>query len=413
VSEPESTEAAARKSFIDGKRDLRLDFLRGYALVAMTLTHLGLASPLIAITGGSRFLINAAEVFFFISGYTMGYVAVDRPLRQQVLRRLGRTWLIYKYLLFFSFFLSLVLGQPELTRLNQGEAFGFLVGIVYLKEAVWGMDILIAYVLYVGIAPLALWALHAERTKTLAAAIFGIYITALVAPWTAHLEFAAFRNLAVNVPVFFVPLILGFKHKETTAWWKSQPGRKAAEAAALLAGSLLLVAFVLWGEQEWWKENFGNFAIREMLMPPQNLLLVFLYLGVLWLIVSRLWGFCVRILGWLTIPLGQDSLFVYGMHVVWIEFFRLLLDPVLPWYELAPFQLLGEAIVVGLLFGSVWLRRGLTVVFDRLEIGAWTRRHLLNTLVWSSLILLGVRILLTSEPGGWWWSDPDFLEEFF
>ena len=409
----ESRKGEARQSFTDGKRDLRLDFLRGYALLAMTLTHLGLSSPLIAITGGSRFLINAAEVFFFVSGYTIGVVAVGRPLGQQVMSRLSRTWLIYKYLILFSFLLSLVLWQSDLAWRRQGEAFGFLVSVIYLKEAIWGMDILVAYVFYVGMAPLALWALHADRIKILVAAIVGVYLTALIDPWAANLEFAAFRNLTANVPVFFIPLILGFKHREITTWWQSQPWRKAADASVLLAGSLLLVAFILWGEQELWEEIFGSFAIREMLMPPQNLLLVFLYLRVLWLMVSHLWRFFMWVLGWLTIPLGQDSLFVYCMHSVWIEFFYLFLDPILPWHELVPFQLLGEAIVVGLLLGSVWLRRSGIQLVNQPEILIWTRRHLLNTLVWSALLLLGVRILLTSEPGGWWWSDPGFLEEFF
>ena len=68
---------------MEGKRVLRLDYLRENALLVMTLTHLGPGSPLIAITGCSRFLINAAEVFFFNSGCTVGYISVDQPLRSR------------------------------------------------------------------------------------------------------------------------------------------------------------------------------------------------------------------------------------------------------------------------------------------------------------------------------------------
>ena len=95
--------------FTAGKRDLRLDYLRGYCIFVMTLTHLGLASPLIFVTGGSRFLINAAEVFFFISGFTIGLIAAGRPLGQQVASRLARAWLIYRYVVFFSFLLTALL----------------------------------------------------------------------------------------------------------------------------------------------------------------------------------------------------------------------------------------------------------------------------------------------------------------
>lgn len=48
----------------EGKRDLRLDFLRGFCLFAMAINHGGLDSYWQIITGGSVFLINAADGFF-------------------------------------------------------------------------------------------------------------------------------------------------------------------------------------------------------------------------------------------------------------------------------------------------------------------------------------------------------------
>src|SRR5690348_17685520 len=55
-----------------GKRDLRVDLLRGFCIFAMVVDHFGGDSWLYAITGGNRFYVSAAEGFIFISGFIMG-----------------------------------------------------------------------------------------------------------------------------------------------------------------------------------------------------------------------------------------------------------------------------------------------------------------------------------------------------
>ena len=80
----------------DTKRDRRLDLIRGYAIFAMSVNHFGLDQSVFhAITGGSVFLINAAEVFFFISGFTLGFISARKPLAESVTRCYRRAWQIY------------------------------------------------------------------------------------------------------------------------------------------------------------------------------------------------------------------------------------------------------------------------------------------------------------------------------
>src|SRR5215218_3733366 len=57
-----------------GKRDQRLDLLRGYCVFAMTVDHLDAPTWLYVVTGGNRFFVSAAEGFLFISGVVMGIV---------------------------------------------------------------------------------------------------------------------------------------------------------------------------------------------------------------------------------------------------------------------------------------------------------------------------------------------------
>src|SRR5207247_61266 len=58
-----------------GKRDLRIDLLRGFAAFAMIADHIGGDhSWLSPMTGGNSFMVSAAEAFVFISGTIMGIV---------------------------------------------------------------------------------------------------------------------------------------------------------------------------------------------------------------------------------------------------------------------------------------------------------------------------------------------------
>src|SRR5574337_982851 len=56
------------------RRDLRLDLLRGFAVVVMIVDHLGGASWLYLVTGGNNFYVSGAEAFIFISGLVVGMV---------------------------------------------------------------------------------------------------------------------------------------------------------------------------------------------------------------------------------------------------------------------------------------------------------------------------------------------------
>ena len=71
---PRSWPASYRE---EGSRDLRVDFLRGFAVLAMVVDHLGGPSWLYALTGGNRFYTSAAEGFILISGLLGGGSSTD------------------------------------------------------------------------------------------------------------------------------------------------------------------------------------------------------------------------------------------------------------------------------------------------------------------------------------------------
>jgi hypothetical protein len=393
------------RGYLAGKRDLRLDYLRGYSIFVMTLTHLGLASPLIFVTGGSRFLINAAEVFFFISGFTIGLIAVGRPLGQQVASRLTRAWLIYRYVVLFSFLLTALLSLEMFREYSRGELTGWMIHIVTLKEGAFDMDILIAYVIYVALAPLVLWGLDRQRTRLVLGTVLCVYVLTQLNPEAMSLEVSAFRHLAANSPLFFGAVVLGYHRQAVGIWWQSHRAGRVVDAVVVAVGAVLFMGFVLdYGGNEAVREFLGSFVVREFLMPPHSLLIVFVYLRILWLLTTRLWPLLHRLGGWLFMPLGQDSMFAYCMQAGLIVWFRQLDTPI-DEDSHALLRLATEAAVVGLIFGAVLLRRWLGRSFGTEKQRAWMRQHLLNILVWAMLAMLVALMILLSEPGGWWWFE--------
>src|SRR5262244_111667 len=80
-------------------RDLRIDLLRGLAVLAMVIDHIAGPSKLYLLTGGNRFYTSAADGFIFLSGLTVGLVyrrvAECNGLSMAMRRILSRCWTLY------------------------------------------------------------------------------------------------------------------------------------------------------------------------------------------------------------------------------------------------------------------------------------------------------------------------------
>lgn len=281
------------------------------------------------MSGRSEFLVNAAEVFFFISGMTLGVIAVREPLDRSVGRLLRRVAVVYLTVLGTGLFFTVVALSSELLLWGDLPALGFVElggwvnGLLTLQVAPFGADVLVAYVMYLAIAPVALIALARGRGRLLVAVVAAVYLVGQLAPATVQLPVAAFRNLAANAPLFFGGLLVGW-YRSDLGRWVADGGLTRRRALRLLdtavvvmwvglavayargsAGLGSLVAFVDLG-----------FPVRETSMPFVALVVVGIYLRLLWMVVYRFWVPLSRAIGWLLLPLGQASLFTYTVHLV-------------------------------------------------------------------------------------------------
>ncbi|MDJ0953028.1 MAG: OpgC domain-containing protein [Acidimicrobiia bacterium] len=308
-------------------RDVRLDLLRGFALFAMAINHVGFHnSAYHTVTGRSVFLINAAEGFFFISGMTLGFIAARDTVGNSVERLLRRTWVVYLTTIGIAAgFAALAVGT-DLEVWGDAAGFAgtsageFLANVLTLRWSFHGSDVLVAYVVYLAVAALALWLLHRGRGWIVAGALLLVYAMSQLYPEATELPVAAFRNLASNSPVFFVGLLIGFYRRPFGEWWtrRSPPALRRTFDGAVAAAAIALLWLYATDYSAWpWLGSHlaDTIGLREGAMPLFQLSIVCLYLRAFWLLADRLWVPIERITGWLLLPLGKASLFTYTAHL--------------------------------------------------------------------------------------------------
>src|SRR3954454_9817374 len=144
-------------------RDERLDLLRGVAVIAMVVDHVGGASFLYALTGGNRFYTSAAEGFIAISGLVMGLVyrrLIEKgglgPALQRSMERAVTLYLLAVTLTLLFVPASEILRLPWAQGLDLSDPARLLVSVLTLHQTYYLVDIPLLYTLLLLAAPLAL-----------------------------------------------------------------------------------------------------------------------------------------------------------------------------------------------------------------------------------------------------------------
>mgnify|MGYP001794924842 CR=1 FL=1 len=300
----------------DTTRDPRLDWIRGYAVLAMSINHFGLdASAFHPFTGGAVFLINAAEVFFFVSGLTLGLISSRKPASEAIARCYRRAWEVWVAVLILAAGSVVYEGGGWFAE----EPFAFLGAVVTLREAPnWG-DVLVAYVVYLLLVPIWISMLAGGRARLALGAVACVYALSQLDPEGLALPVSSFRNLAANAPLFMGGLVIGWHRETIHRWWAAKPWSRLLDAAVVLAGLVGLVLYI-WGASwfAWGEALLERFELgrREYAMPPECLAVVAVYLRCGWLLVDRLWGVLDRLLGWATRWIGRSAMTAYVAHAM-------------------------------------------------------------------------------------------------
>ena len=303
---------------IAGKRDLRIDLLRGFAVLMMVVNHFGGASWLFLVTGGDAFFVSAAEAFIFISGLTVGMVyggiALKEGLRAAQLKAVKRAWTLYKLTVVLTLLLATVsfyFGLPWITTLRVDNPILFAFDVLTLRQTLYLSDVMLMYTFLMLAAPIALWLLHKHRARLLMFASGALWLAFQIGrvdiPWqiTGNVTF----NLAAWQLLFFVAMVLGYHRR-----WVKRMLIGLPRAPSFFLFALFALALIELHQTASANSEIHAFFIKSA-VAPGRLLAGFIFFSFAYLAATLLWKPIWAALGWLLMPLGQNALYAYTMHV--------------------------------------------------------------------------------------------------
>ncbi|HZS02131.1 MAG TPA: OpgC domain-containing protein [Chloroflexota bacterium] len=330
-----------------GRRDLRLDFLRGFCALAMIVDHIGGASWLYALTGGNRFFTSAAEGFIFISGLVVGIVYrgfMERdglgPALRRVLERAAQLYLLAVGLTLVFLPVSELLGLRWAQGVDLSDPAAFVVSVLTLHRTYYVVDIPLLYALLLAVTPLALVLLSQGYTPVVLVLSWGLWGGYQFFPEQADVPWPIAGNYAFHFSawqvLFITAMVIGYHRDRVAAALRWVPRWPALVVSGL--GVAALVAIYRGGDAFWRMlpvEDPASLDVTDLVVTlfgkgdlrPGRLVAFAVVFVFCYLLVDRLWRAWDRALGWLLLPLGQNALYAYAVHVVFVLLVGIFLPP--------------------------------------------------------------------------------------
>ena len=393
-------------------RDLRIDLLRGYFVLAMIIDHVRGASPLYLVTGGNRFFTSAAEGFILTSGFVTGMVyrrlIEEDRLGAALLKLLVRAFSLFLLtvsltLVFLS--VSEILGLPWAQGIDLSNPQQLIIGILTLHRTYYLVDVMLLYTVLFAIAPLAFIILSTGRVWPVLAASWLLWGLSQVSPGLTTMPWPILGNYLFELSawqvLFFSGLVVGYRRDRLPALggWAT---RLALLATGL--GTVLLIAayFIIDPPTDLMLPPFaiGSPIYHEVRLWLQYYVFsrVDLRLGrilasavtfsFLFLFVTHAWSTVKRIVGWLLLPLGQHALYAYTAHIAIVAVIAVVITP-LTSAATGP-QWLNALVQIGAVL-AIWL-------FVRVRLLAPTPSTRLAWYASPILIVLAALIVIPLDP---------------
>jgi len=333
-----------------------LDLMRGWFLAVIAFDHLiRFPSVFDLVTGRGLLWVSAAEGFFFISGMLVG-LARGRHMKRAGLRaasrrlwsRAGKLYLASVILTLAYLFIGYALQAGGVTAIKGGLThFGSVGELFYnvlnLNFTYGWADFLSFYAVFLALSPLALWLLRRQLWWV----IVWVSITLWLIKGEVTLPFLSFY--AIWQVYFFLGLVFGYHYGSVRAYYHLLPQRTVRRwrlglMTATITTIIASIAFTFgtpffarygptyaWllqllhlpppetfhqfffnlKENETFKELFQNERTGILRLP-----MFFLWFSTLFWLVRRYEEAILRKIGWLLVPLGRNSLYVYIIQSV-------------------------------------------------------------------------------------------------
>lgn len=313
-------------------RDLSLDLLRGLAIVVLILNHVLLTSGL---QYAAAAVISAAEVLVAVSGVVVGIVFgrrwVEHGARETTLMLLRRSRKLYLASVAVVALVGALTFVPGLatealtgTRsMAEGvNSYSYdtvprlLVAIVTLEAGPWQFNILGFFIAAIALAPAILWALSRGAWPLVLLASWGLYwVGAEFHPDVLPAQSERVFPFLIWQVLFVNGAVIGWHRQDIASALgrRRRPVAAAIAALALAAAGALIAMQVAMGDagfKEWELAHFDKGTLDLSRIAVTAVLIAGLYL-----LFRRLEEGLVRRVGPLLLPLGQNSFYVFIMHV--------------------------------------------------------------------------------------------------
>jgi hypothetical protein len=300
----------------------------------MIVDHFGGASWLYLLTGNNSFYVSGAEAFVFISGLVVGMVygtiAQRQGLRIAQIKSLTRAFTLYKLTVILTLAFSLSshwLALPWANNLRIDEPVVWFFNVITLQQTFYLSDVMLLYTFLMALAAGALWLLVNRQTHILLGASFGLWMFFQIAPANARLPWNIIGNSIFNLAawqmLFFIAMALGY-HRDACA--KKLEHLPRAQYFLLMGvlflwllefsdtGAILLARVFPNANIEWLMR--GLFA--KSALAPGRLLASYVVFQFAYLAVTMAWKPLWALFGWLLLPLGQNALYCYTVHIFFV-----------------------------------------------------------------------------------------------
>ena len=326
------------------------DLLRGYFMVSIVINHLQwYPNGLDWVAMRGSLLVSAAEGFFVISGIVLGIVRGAKlraqPFRTAAMLLLKRGALLYVVSVILTlsftvigwwFFMDSPGLKPGIRPINQplNEVIMGILGFRYLYG--WA-DFLRLYAIFILISPLALWLLRKNLWYILMTISIGVWS---LFPWALEQNPNTSELLMVLSwqLLFFGGMTIGYYWENLTKWWTALTVRIRrstltpilAIAAVTLAIDIGVTALQTLGiapapMTAWYASLQPYFDKSELPLPRLLLFSLWFILG--FYIFSRFERIIKKLFGWLLLPFGHNSLYVYILHAIILFFVHMIMLP--------------------------------------------------------------------------------------
>lgn len=312
----------------DSRRDLRIDYLRGVAMLSVVVNHLSAwrgptyDSLYQHFTNEQIGMVTGAEVFVMLSGVVLGMVHRRRieltGWRSSAGRLFGRARQLYLLSIMVTLSFYAIDALPSIDArlfsdsLRSDSVHPGVRSVLLLQDGPWEVDVLVLYVVLVALSPFALWLLARGQVVLLLAVSWASYLG--IAAFHPHIEFPladpSFPPLIWQL-LFVHGLAVGFHRTAIERWLAGRSGTIVVVTAAAVCLGILVVLRVL--PEDTYREAHDRFFERPTLGIGRVIDSVAVVI-VGYAVLTRFWSALNTAAGWCFVPIGQASLYVFVVH---------------------------------------------------------------------------------------------------